>query len=506
VIITGNELIIRDTPENIVKIEELLLDQNFIDALVDESLEIANFSLIPRNLETEDPEALAASTARVVKQIETFLYAVTGIEEAEKQGRRLWYDESTLQLTIVDTSYNISRVGRFIKSLPDLRRQDLEEVIFLRHADAAELVKELVEILGIYVREARGADSSHSATRRLRRGDRFEFRGLRLQLNRVHENDPIDRDDDSVELIVTTSGGGSGVNQLREFVRMLIDEYEIVVERVDPIRPGDGNNNRPGDGTAEITVRLPGLANEPPPAARAEPTPDPEEQVGLTAIERLNAIIVQYQNPSDLDRIQELIRQLDTPTPRIDVQWVALRIDEARARSHGLDVGSWISRERPLALRPGAASEEYELWLRDLFEPSLPAAKESELRLLEAQGALSVLRGPTLTAMNERATELRLNSADPKAEPNVIVSFKPRIASSESVALSDVTVDWLVAGGADAAARRRRQVIHTPEHRLRDGEVVVLGGWSEPAAAANEGEAARPEAVYLILRASIVAP
>ena len=51
IFVDGSDLIVRDTPENITRIEELLLDEQFILNLRDEVLDISNFSLFLRDVE-----------------------------------------------------------------------------------------------------------------------------------------------------------------------------------------------------------------------------------------------------------------------------------------------------------------------------------------------------------------------------------------------------------------------------------------------------------------------
>jgi molybdopterin/thiamine biosynthesis adenylyltransferase len=98
----GDDLIIHDTPENLTKIEELLLDKKFIQRLTNEEITIANFSLVPRDVEEIQSDYINDMTGRIVEAIETFLYSQEGAQKASAEGRRLWFDESTLQLTIVD--------------------------------------------------------------------------------------------------------------------------------------------------------------------------------------------------------------------------------------------------------------------------------------------------------------------------------------------------------------------------------------------------------------------
>lgn len=194
--IDGKDLIVRDTPDNIVKIEELLLDDNFIQQLRSDRLNIVNFSLVPRDVENQQSDQIEIFTNRVVESIETLLYARTGRAAATSQGRRLWFDPSTLQMTVVDSPENLVRVGSFVNSLPELRQRRLQEVVFLQNQPAEELSGELLQFLGL----AEGTGGGAEVTRRLRRGQSFEFRDLRIRLVRVEPNDQNDRRDDGAQL------------------------------------------------------------------------------------------------------------------------------------------------------------------------------------------------------------------------------------------------------------------------------------------------------------------
>jgi hypothetical protein len=259
VIIAGSEMIVRDTPENLTRIEELLLDEAFIGRVSDQQLDIANFSLVPRNLENREAEELQTATARVVEAVKTFLYARVGEEAANRQGRRLWYDPAALQLTLVDTPDNLSRIGSYLGSLPELKAEQQEKYIALKHVLAADMASEIAQILGIET-AATGGGGENQTCRRLSRGDQFEFQGMRIRLVRVEENDPQDRDDDSAELSLVTSTQSSQLN-LREFDTVFFEDYQITAERINPsgggggnVRGGGGQTGRRGDGTAEICI------------------------------------------------------------------------------------------------------------------------------------------------------------------------------------------------------------------------------------------------------------
>ena len=61
----GEDLIIRDTPENITKIEELLTNKKFIQDIQNEKLDIQNFSLVPKDVENIQSDQVQNFTARV---------------------------------------------------------------------------------------------------------------------------------------------------------------------------------------------------------------------------------------------------------------------------------------------------------------------------------------------------------------------------------------------------------------------------------------------------------
>ena len=84
--------------------------------------------------------------------------------------------------------------------------------------------------------------------KRLKRGDQFVFKSIRIRLARVDEEDPDDQKDDSVELAVVT-GTRSVILRVTELETIFFEEYEITV---DDVRPR-GSPNR-GEGTAYVLV------------------------------------------------------------------------------------------------------------------------------------------------------------------------------------------------------------------------------------------------------------
>src|SRR6185295_735915 len=76
VFVDKDDLIIRDTPENVQKIEDLLLDKKFITNITNQRLDIPNLSLVPREVDTNvASDQVSVFTSRVVEAIKYYLYA-----------------------------------------------------------------------------------------------------------------------------------------------------------------------------------------------------------------------------------------------------------------------------------------------------------------------------------------------------------------------------------------------------------------------------------------------
>ncbi|GEM_PF-2020021 len=458
--IDGSDLIIRDTPENIVKIEELLLDQQFINNLRDERLELQNWSLIPRDVDTRQTDEIAAFTGRVVEAIRTFLYAREGVDAARREGRNLWFDPATLQLTVVDTPTNIERVGRFVDSLPELRQRRLQKIVFLKQAVADDLANELANILGLERPTGVGGRGGETVTKRLTRGDSFEFRDLRVRLVRVEEGDPTDRYDDQVELSVITGTQSNTVN-LRELETIFLDNYEITAERVQPTGgqgqttgggggggAGGGQGGRRGEGSATIVIRYiepieagttVSPAQQQVPSAPSTQPPSADTGLSINPFGPLNALIIRYDSPAQLEDAMELIEQLDQPTKQVEVETKFVQVNETRAKEFSADFNlqnimndrefntdfwrfnsrfAQTSDEiRDLASVPNVSPLSANLvkgtTILDLVLGTGVPGLSFQLRLLEAEGILNIVNGPKVTMLNGVTGIFQIDRAGP---------------------------------------------------------------------------------------------
>ncbi len=473
IFIDGSDLIVRDTPENITKIEELLLDEKFIQDLRDEKLDISNFSLVPRDVESQNSEQITVFTNRVKEAIETLLYSRTGIKAAQAEGRRLWFDPSTLQLTVVDTPTNIGKVGKYIESLPELRHQRLQKVIFLENAVAESLASDLSEVLGLAESTTGGkGGKGNEVIRRLRRGDEFTFRDLRIRLMRVEENDPNDRNDDECEITVNT-GTQTSTLTLRELDTQFFESYEITAEDVQPsggggTTSGAGTTANRGEGTARIRIRYveeldkgngPGGAAATAVTAaqnQAQQAAQAEQGLTINPFGPLNALIIRYDNPSRLQEVEDLVKQLDKPTKQVEVETKFVQVNETRARefsgdfnleglsnAHGLSQvfdGNWLLNSRfaqtrdqmintfeppienPLAANLLKSTTALDLVLGGSSLPTL----NFQLRLLEAEGIINITNGPKVAMLDAIQGRFRIEKLGPAGQNTTIPgTFSP---------------------------------------------------------------------------------
>src|SRR5690606_32280289 len=121
-------------------------------------------------------------------------YSQSGISAAAAEGRRLWYDEATLQLTITDTPDRLQQVSDFIQNLPQIQRERRSKIRALNWANAADLVAEIRSFLGIDTGPLGAGGRGNEIVRTVRRGQEFEFQGTFFRIIRVEENDSEDEE------------------------------------------------------------------------------------------------------------------------------------------------------------------------------------------------------------------------------------------------------------------------------------------------------------------------
>ncbi|CAN5405169.1 hypothetical protein BH09SUM1_BH09SUM1_17710 [soil metagenome] len=558
-LLEGSTLIIKDTPENIQKVETILQDQNFLKNIYSDKLEVATFNLTPVTEFEDNPDLIRAFADQVVQVVQTLLYAREGRAKSERDGRRIWYDPGTLQLTITDYPDNLSAVTDYIESLPEIRKHNNSKIIFLDWATASELVPKIEEFLGITNSATGGGATSASGTtitKTARVEDVINFNGASFRVTRVNENDVADKNDDSVELVTNTGTTSQDVT-LEEFRSEFVEDFQITAEDIDP-------SNTPGEGRARLTIRyVPGgqggLATNNDQANNAanqnvnanDQRDALRDQTGLSLvdIENLNALLVNYTNIEDLRKVQDWVQTLDIPTLQVSIEVKFVEVVTNKAKewkpefnfsdlTEGVQLSDDVLRSRfandrdeygspfdPTHEQTGSANLLKGTSVFNYIVANGNSPISFTLRVLEAQGVINVVNGPTVTVLNNETADFEVErifgipqplagstggtgtggnsnlTAVASIQP-VELSVTPTVTRAGNITLDidvemrdfDQNLGQIDALGARAAggigttlpgqvgvANRneygvlRKQL--TTKARIKDGGTVVLGGW-----------------------------
>jgi len=247
----GTDLIVKDTEENLRKVESLLKDKDFIRHLEQEEIEVYSVNLTPRSVLRTNPEMVEAFGRDVKEVVETMLYHKEGVAAAQAQGRRLWYDPATLQITLTDTPSNIRKVAEFVQALPQLEPKTRSKILFLEYATASDLAGQLEQVMGISESAGGTTAMGNEATFSLRVEDERTFRDLSIRLVRVDSTGYGGMGTRAVEgtaqLVVRTPTSQSSDLSVQVYRSEVFEDYEIYVEKIYPAPT-------PGDGRARIKV------------------------------------------------------------------------------------------------------------------------------------------------------------------------------------------------------------------------------------------------------------
>ncbi len=453
VVVDGEDLIVKDTAENVAKVEELLSDKNFIKKINDQRLEVATFNLTPREPLPDNPEQVRELAQNVVTVVKTILYSQSTESAAAAEGRRFWYDPNTLQLTVTDYPDNLKVVSDFVRGLPLFGKKSKSEIIFLRHQTSSDLSSLLDRVLGLGAGDVdtRGtaADSNKNSIRKtLRRKQEMTFRDLVVRCIRIQRGgDYNDDTQDTVELAVRTNTNSQDLS-LQEYRSQFIDDYEIYAGEIKP----SGNS---GDGSAQITITYrPGsgygnegfisttggptgnqliTGNVVGPDGRIIPTTTSFEEKGLQieTIDNMNALLIRYEDPGDLAEVKSWIEQLDIPVLQVSIETKLVEVNENKAKEYlpelklnNLGQGISLSDNR-LDSTFGDATENFLLpfgpFANNPQSNSLMTAYTAlnfvsfgespvsfNLRMLEAEGVLTLTNGPHVTVENGETADFEI--------------------------------------------------------------------------------------------------
>ncbi len=468
VVVDGDDLIVKDTADNVAKIEQLLLDKNFLKKLEDQTLGVQTYSLIPREpIGPENVEQARDMAQSIVTVVKTILYSQSGEQAAASEGRRFWYDPNTLQLTVTDFPANLEIVSDYLKSLPTLSSsEEKSEIIWLKHQTAPEMKGLLEQVLGLSGgRFGSGVSSGNYVTKTIRVGqDPITFGDLAVRLIRVENNDFNNDNDDTAELRVRTATNSQDLT-LEEFQTEFIDEYEITAEDIRPSTTGDTE----GEGSARLRIGInpagvaaagfgpvgltpgfgvpgigvpgvgfPGVLPATPGATLGGAigaAVQEEFALVIETVPNMNALLIRYQNPADLDEVKGWLKELDIPVLQVSIETKLVEVNETRAKEF-MPEFNWanIGQGSPdfsnstnffdFAKNDFVGElgrSPFDPFPEDQFNAGLlkgtsvfnivtggPSPISFTLRALESEGVVNLTNGPTVTVENGQSAEFEI--------------------------------------------------------------------------------------------------
>lgn len=466
IILQGENLIVRATDSEIRRVEAILADYGGEgEGMGERGLDVATFSLIPRRVLQQNEEVARDLATSIVETVTTLLYSQIGVDAARRQGRRLWFDEFTLQLTITDTPDNIDRVTRYISSIPVLEPRRITRIVNLNHQVASTLAGKLEDFLDIEIRGGEGGGSSQQAggnviVRTLRADDEFTFRDIRITLVNVVENDVNNDRDETVTLLIDTLTS-SEERDIEELRSEIVDDYRIRIVDARASGSGSGNSGRAeieitylgqgqGTGGGNVFQAIPateGLATGQGAAGGQQQQENIEQQIEderipvVQADDDTNSLLISVVNPGDLALIEEAIELLDTPILQASIETKFVEVNESRARELKSQMSlSGIGQEGInfsdsfFAARYAQDTDEF----RNVFESAPESPINSnlpkgttvltlitggrspltwELAFLEAEGVINTVNGPFITAQNNQGAQFTITQQFQRMSP-----------------------------------------------------------------------------------------
>jgi len=454
----GNTLVVKDTAESLKKIEEFLIDRNFLDKLTNQELLVKVFHLsTEENIMT--PEALARKAElvnNVGEVIETMLYTAQGREQAYEEGRRIYKDARTGTITVIDNTDNLRKVEEYIAQLPTGEEQQmLSRIYTIKNADPNSLRNVINQIL----QESRGgsgggqAGSYVTGVISVGAGNGLVFMDCTVELNGVEG----DTTTPSARLYIYTPLRDREVT-LAKNNSELVDNYRIRVtdawvdrqEAEIEIRLASfaatnnsanlygGNygtdafsNNMMGQGYGANPMSLTGTTNQNTKTSRAP---------SLRVDNSTNNIIVLAYDPKDLQMIDEWIKKLDVAILQVTIEAKFVEVSETRARKLAVDwlipsLSNWGSlkpNSDPVGFGRtvnGSADPIKTVFssdplISDLRNNNLMAGGvqmsyeaigglQVALQALEADGVVNVINSPRITALNGEEATLTVTQSIP---------------------------------------------------------------------------------------------
>lgn len=489
----SNTLVVRDTLENIKKVEEYLADKKFLEKLTETKLTVQVYHLSPEEADMSE-EALARKRElvdSVAEVLETMLYAVEGREKAYEMGRRIFKDYKFGTITVIDTEENQKTVASYISQLPTGKPKLLSKIFKINHVDPSRLQATIRQLLqesrGIGLGGLGGMGAWIEQTITPGSEGALTWQDLYVELTQLSGDtaNPVAR----IYILVTSTGRDRerdfrrGESERVDNYRVRVKDIRLEAQEVDiEIRVVGLPGVTPG--ALAPGVAMPGVPSVTVPAAPAPAIP-PTPQVGRVTMRvdsQTNSLIVMAEDPADLDMISEWIEKLDQPILQVSIEARFVEVNETKAKKLGIDwlipsihdTGSWraVTDELRFAQPQDHPAVDLDPLYQTLRSHNLlrgmtvlqyvsEGGVSATLQALEAQGVVNVIQAPRVLALNQQPATITFSQAVPWmtwslsaqaltvswSEDSIGISLQvtPTIHSKESIILDiEPRVDKLV--------------------------------------------------------------
>jgi type II secretory pathway component GspD/PulD (secretin) len=460
----SNTLVIRDSIDNLKKVEEFLTDKHFLEKLTNQELITKVYHLSSEENSTT-PDALARKAElvnNVGEVLETMLYASEGREKAYEENRRIFKDPRFGTITVVDTQDNQRKIEEYVAQLPTGQEQKLLSKVFpIHNADPDNLRNVINQI----IQESRSSAGGGGTVGDYVDGTISEGAGNGLTFLDV-----------TVELIDVNGANGARLyiytpTRDREVTLTvgnseLVDEYRVRLIKVNvPQKEADieirlasftaqnravGNFTTPGYGQAGAagTLGAAGVGGAPGAGGAAGTTPQAVYRKPTIRVDTdTNSIIVLAFDPNDMSMIEDWITKLDVPILQVSIEAKFVDVNETEAKEMGIDwlvpsLSNWGS-FKPVtdqlsfgATVPGYpdpvnASVSQDPLIADLRNNSLMSGGtlfqfqtvgglQMTLDTLEAQGVINIISSPRVTVVNQQPANMTVTEQFPYLTPAAI--------------------------------------------------------------------------------------
>ena len=146
IILSGANLILQDTTENIARANYLLSSEGRREFASKDKLDVGVWKINPLGSLDPNSEEARSYFSFILEMVELMLYSGDGKDAAQAEGRKLWADQERMTITVTDTPANIGKVDKEIRQSQQPSRTGGTRKIHARYARPSDIARNLETI------------------------------------------------------------------------------------------------------------------------------------------------------------------------------------------------------------------------------------------------------------------------------------------------------------------------------------------------------------------------